>query len=129
MAVRRHSPNEGVPWRPAAFFAAGLAVVLGLNAARNLAVSGHAVAIASHGGLNFYIGNHAGADGTYSPVPGIRPSIAGQATDSERVAEASFGRPLSPSEVSSYFYGLGWSGSRRIRAPRRGCSSGRSESS
>jgi len=89
-------------------FAAGLAVVLGLNAARNLAASGHPVAIASHGGLNFYIGNHAGADGTYSPIAGVSPSIAGQATDSRRLAEAALGRPLSPGEVSSYFYGLGW---------------------
>jgi Flp pilus assembly protein TadD/4-amino-4-deoxy-L-arabinose transferase-like glycosyltransferase len=101
-------PGPGRVLAGATLFGVGFAAVLGLNAARNVAVSGQAVAIASHGGLNFYIGNHAGADGTYSPVPGIRPSIAGQATDSERVAEASLGRPLSPSEVSSYFYGLGW---------------------
>jgi tetratricopeptide (TPR) repeat protein len=82
--------------------------VLGLNTLRNYAASGQAVIIASHGGLNFYIGNHDGADGTYSPVPGIRPSIAGQATDSRRVAEAAVGRPVSPDEVSTYFYGLGW---------------------
>ncbi len=105
-AATRRTPRFALA--SAALFAAGFAIVLGLNAARNLAVSGHAVPIASHGGLNFYIGNHAGADGTYSPVPGIRPSIAGQATDSRRVAEASLGRPLSPSEVSSYFYGLAW---------------------
>jgi Flp pilus assembly protein TadD len=66
-------------------------------------VSGDLVLIASHGGLNLYIGNHERADGTYTPVPGITPSIAGQAGDSTRVAESSAGRSLSPGEVSSYF--------------------------
>ena len=66
-------------------------------------MSGDAVLIASHGGLNLYIGNHDRADGTYTPVPGITPSIAGQAGDSTRVAESSAGRSLSPGEVSSYF--------------------------
>ena len=80
-----------------------LLAVVAANAARNYAVSGDLVLIASHGGLNFYIGNHDRADGTYTPVPGITPSIAGQAGDSARVAEASAGRPLSPGEVSSHF--------------------------
>ena len=52
-----------------------------------------------------YIGNHDRADGTYTPVPGITPSIAGQAKDAARVAEAGAGRPLSPNEVSNYFAG------------------------
>src|SRR5688572_22717955 len=80
-----------------------LLAVLAANAARNYAVSGEVVLIASHGGLNLYIGNHDRADGTYTPVPGITPSIAGQASDSTRVAESSTGRRLSPGEVSSYF--------------------------
>ncbi len=80
-----------------------LLAVLAASAARNYAVSGDVVLIASHGGLNLYIGNHDRADGTYTPVPGITPSIAGQAGDSTRVAESSTGRRLSPGEVSSYF--------------------------
>lgn len=82
-----------------------LFAVLAANAARNYAVSGDVVLIASHGGLNLYIGNHDRADGTYTPVPGITPSIVGQAGDSTRVAESSTGRRLSPGEVSSYFAG------------------------
>ena len=82
---------------------ASLLAVLAVNAARNYAVSGDVVLIASHGGLNLYIGNHDRADGTYTPVPGITPSIAGQAGDSTRVAESSTGRRLSPAEVSNYF--------------------------
>ncbi|HUE89160.1 MAG TPA: hypothetical protein VMO26_24030 [Vicinamibacterales bacterium] len=38
-------------------------------------------------------------------MPGITPSIAGQAGDSKRVAESSVGRSLSPGEVSNYFAG------------------------
>ena len=75
---------------------ASLLIVLAANAARNYAVSGDVVLIASHGGLNLYIGNHDRADGTYTPVPGVTPSIAGQAGDSTRVAESSVGRRLSP---------------------------------
>jgi tetratricopeptide (TPR) repeat protein len=86
-----------------AILVAGLLAVLGVNAARNYAVSGDFVLIASHGGLNFYIGNHERADGTYTPVPGITPSIAGQAGDSARVAESELGRALSAAEVSNYF--------------------------
>ena len=97
-----------VEWRrarvaTAAVLTTALFAVLFLNAARNYAVSGEAVLIASHGGLNFYIGNHDRADGTYTPVPGITPSIAGQAGDSARLAESWAGRPLSTSEVSAYF--------------------------
>lgn len=82
---------------------AALLAVLAANAVRNYAASGVVVLIASHGGLNLYIGNHDRADGTYTPVPGITPSIAGQAADSNRIAESSTGRRLSPGEVSNYF--------------------------
>ena len=97
-------PRRRSAWlhRPAVLVASLLAV-LGVNAARNYAVSGDLVLIASHGGLNLYIGNHERADGTYTPVPGITPSIAGQAGDSQRVAESSVRRRLSAGEVSNYF--------------------------
>lgn len=87
----------------AALLVTALLAVMAANAARNYAASGDVVLIASHGGLNLYIGNHDRADGTYTPVPGITPSIAGQAGDSARVAESSTGRRLSPREVSNYF--------------------------
>ena len=83
-------------------------LVVAANAWRNYAVSGDVIPIASHGGLNFYIGNHERADGIYTPVPGISPSIAGQARDATQVAEAAAGRRLSPSDVSDYFYGRAW---------------------
>lgn len=99
--------NQGWPprWNRAPLLLAAWLAILGANTARNYAVSGDALLIASHGGLNLYIGNHDRADGTYTPVPGITPSIAGQAKDAARVAEAGAGRPLSPNEVSNYFAG------------------------
>jgi tetratricopeptide (TPR) repeat protein len=103
MEREAHRRRRQVGIKGAVVLAASLFAVLGLNAARNFAVSGDLVLIASHGGLNLYIGNHDRADGTYTPVPGITPSIAGQAGDSKRVAESSVGRELSPGEVSDFF--------------------------
>jgi tetratricopeptide (TPR) repeat protein len=94
--------------RPAIFMAAGLVIALTPIMVRNLVVAGDWSPVSSHGGLNFYIGNNAEANGTYHVVAGITPSIVGQQADARRVAEESLGRSLSDSEVSAYFYGLGW---------------------
>lgn len=87
-------------------FALAVAAGLAPAALRNHAVTGRLTLVSSHGGLNFYIGNRAGADGTYEAPPGITPSIAGQAHDARVVAEAAAGRPLSDPDVSAYFTGL-----------------------
>ena len=89
----------------AAALLGGLCLAVAPVTLRNLVVAGDPVLISSHGGLNFYIGNNPSADGTYHDVPGITPSIAGQAADMRRVAERAAGRTLSDGEVSSYFYG------------------------
>lgn len=99
---RRPAPVRREFVQPAVMLVSLLAV-LGFNAARNHAVSGEALLVSSHGGLNLYIGNHDRADGTYTPVPGISPSIAGQARDAARLAEAALGRTVAPGEVSDYF--------------------------
>jgi tetratricopeptide (TPR) repeat protein len=96
-------------WAAASFFAAGLALALAPVAIRNLIVSGEWALVASHGGLNFLIGNGPGATGTYRTLPAITPSIAGQEQDARRVAEAAEGRSLSDSEVSAHFYRQAWS--------------------
>jgi tetratricopeptide (TPR) repeat protein len=86
----------------------GLGIVLAPNAFVNYLASGEPLLVASHGGLNFYIGNHASATGTYVPIPEVRATIAGQAQDARRVAEAATGRRLSHGEVSAYFYEQAW---------------------
>jgi len=90
----------------AAAFTGAVAIGLAPTALRNLGVTGRLTLISSHGGLNVFIGNRAGADGTYEAPPGITPSIAGQAHDARVVAEAAAGRPLADPEVSAHFAGL-----------------------
>jgi Flp pilus assembly protein TadD len=89
-----------------AAFALAVAGGLAPAALRNLSVTGRLTLVSSHGGLNFYIGNRAGADGTYEAPPGITPSVAGQAHDARAVAEAAAGRRLADPEVSAHFTGL-----------------------
>ena len=95
-------------WRPAIALAAGLVIALSPVVIRNVIVAGDWSPASSHGGLNFYIGNNADANGMYRPVPGITPNITGQQEDARRVAEGAVGRSLDDAEVSAYFYGLGW---------------------
>ena len=105
-------PVVALVWRTriglmrAAACAAGIAIVIGVVVVRNAASFGEPLLITAHGGLNFFIGNNASADGTYSAVEGITPSIRGQVRDARRVAEAATaaGRPLSEGDVSGYFY-------------------------
>jgi tetratricopeptide (TPR) repeat protein len=92
-------------WRQTLAFVLGAALLIGPVALRNRLVAGEWVAVTSHGGLNFYIGNSEPADGTWKLVPGITPSVAGQASDAQRVAGDALGRTVSAGEASSYFYG------------------------
>ncbi len=68
---------------------------------------GDFVLVSSNGGINFYLGNHAGADGRSATSPGLpnEPGAARRAARS-RAGEAA-GRDLSPSAVSRFWYGRG----------------------
>ena len=110
---RRTGPSSAPPGiltsvKRVAPFVSGMLLALAPNALRNHAVSGELILVSSHGGLNFYIGNGPESDGVYSRVSGIRPSIAGQAEDAERLAEQAEGRELSTREVSDHFYRRAW---------------------
>src|SRR5262245_38661745 len=96
-------------WQAAAAFSIAAALALVPVTLRNIVVSGDwSPVTASHGGLNFYIGNNADADGSYRAVPGVTPDIKGQREDTRRVAERAAGHALDDAGVSSYFYSLGW---------------------
>jgi tetratricopeptide (TPR) repeat protein len=96
-------------WQPATVFSIGLAIALAPVTLRNIAASGYwSPVTASHGGLNFYIGNNADADGTYRSVPGITPDIKGQQEETRRIAERAAGHALDDAGVSWFFYRLGW---------------------
>jgi tetratricopeptide (TPR) repeat protein len=76
--------------------------------------AGGFVPLSAHGGIHFYIGNHEGADGTLSPVEGIRATPEGFARDARALASREAGRPLGPAETSRFFFreGFSWIGSR-----------------
>jgi len=96
-------------WQAAAAFSLAFAAALVPVTLRNIVVSGYwSPVTASHGGLNFYIGNNADADGSFHAVPGVTPDVKGQQEDTRRVAEQAMGHRLDDAGVSSYFYGLGW---------------------
>lgn len=86
-------------------FALGLAIVLLPVVARNYAVDGGWYLTTSQFGPNFYIGNNANADGTYASIRFGRGAPEFERIDATEVAEASVGRSLSPSEVSSFWTG------------------------
>lgn len=97
-------------WRPlaasAVLTAAFLAVLLPV-AARNSAVGGVALPTASNMGVNFYIGNHAGASGLYQPLRGFGGNAGHELDDATDLANAASGRDLSAAEVSRYWLSQG----------------------
>jgi tetratricopeptide (TPR) repeat protein len=86
----------------------GTLLVLAPFAVRNRVVGGEWVLVTSHGGLNYYIGNNALADGTWRVTPGVRGSIEGQKEDVRRVAAQALGRPVTSGEASAYFFDRAW---------------------
>ncbi len=103
LALRALWARSRTPLVAAMLLAAGTLLALAPSLARNWSVAGEPILIASHGGLNFFIGNHADADGTYRRVPGVTPNVAGQARDAQRLAEAASGRQLSAGQASGWF--------------------------
>ena len=87
-----------------------VAVVLGPVAVRNWIVGGEMHLTTSQLGPNFYIGNNAGATGTYMPLRHDRGSVEFEREDATQLAEAAAGRTLRASEVSRYWLdkGLDW---------------------
>jgi len=86
-----------------AVFAAGVGIVLLPVAIRNYVVSGQVYLTTAQFGPNFYIGNHAGADGTYSSLRFGRGSPEYEQTDATELAEQALGRTLTPAEVSTFW--------------------------
>lgn len=65
------------------------------------------VAISSNGGINFYMGNHAGSDGKSASAPEL-PGVATEAhLASIAHAEEQVGRELTSAEVSRFWFGKG----------------------
>ena len=84
--------------------AAGAAVVLVPVGLRNRVVGGEFLITTSQAGSNFFIGNGPRANGRYVPIRPGREMPEFERTDATEVAVADVGRPLSPGEVSSYWW-------------------------
>ncbi|MEK7349030.1 MAG: glycosyltransferase family 39 protein [Candidatus Eisenbacteria bacterium] len=99
-------------WRrlPAHAVALFVAAALSLPVAatiRNAVVARDPVFVASQGGINFYIGNHARADGTTPSVPGLGSGVTATYEAPFREASRLAGRPLRASEVSAFWFSQG----------------------
>jgi 4-amino-4-deoxy-L-arabinose transferase-like glycosyltransferase len=97
---------------PAALFAAAACVIAPV-AWTNHAVSGRWVLLTTSGGINFAIGNHEGATGTFDePWQAEDAHAAARETDlqeaSLRRARAGSGRTLDPVEASAWWWSQGW---------------------
>lgn len=64
---------------------------------------GEFVFVAPHGGINFYLGNHDHATGTYMSIPGISDLPGQQTLDSQKIASTELGRPATHADVSAYW--------------------------
>jgi 4-amino-4-deoxy-L-arabinose transferase-like glycosyltransferase len=95
---RPRAVAEAVGW-----FVGGALLVLGPVAGRNAALGGVPLVTTSQAGVNFYLGNNAEADGTYTPLRFGHGSFAQERQDAIELAEEARGRALSPAEVSSYW--------------------------
>lgn len=84
---------------------AALMLTLSPVIVRNKIVGGEFHLTTSQFGPNFYIGNHAGADGSYQPLRYGRGDAAYERTDAIEIAQERTGKTLSPGEVSSYWTG------------------------
>ncbi|MEZ4388125.1 MAG: tetratricopeptide repeat protein [Candidatus Krumholzibacteriia bacterium] len=97
--------HRRVGWRSPRWLplAAGLGLAILPVTAHNLVRGGAAVLIANSGGVNFYIGNHAGADGASVSLPDVPPSRADMPANLTRAAESETGRLLDPVAVDRHF--------------------------
>ncbi len=94
--------------RAAVLLFGGAAVAILPVTARNYAVSGDLVLIASNGGLNFYIGNNSLSDGITAIAPRTRPTWEGGYDDTHEIVRRALGRQPTEGEVSRYWYGRAW---------------------
>lgn len=72
---------------------------------RNAYAGGEFLISTSQAGPNFYIGNHAGAVGSYVPLVAGHGNADFERDDATKLAEAATGRRLTPGEVSDYWMG------------------------
>jgi tetratricopeptide (TPR) repeat protein len=103
LAFDREAPVATRGWRVVALLA-GFVIVVAPVALRNRWVGGDLVLTTSQAGVNFYIGNHGSANGTYQPLIAGRSDTPLEQADARLLAEEAAGRTLDPAEVSRYWF-------------------------
>ncbi len=93
-------------------YAMGIAICTLPVTIRNYVVGHDVVMVSSQGGVNFYLGNNPEADGLTMVMPEIRLDLSipwSEFVDTtDAYARHDRGRPLRPSEISSYWNDKGW---------------------
>lgn len=89
-------------WRGPLLAALGVALLVLPVTVRNRIVSGEWILLASQGGINFYIGNHEGADGRHAVFPGL---ASWRNDDIERLTASRLGHVPTANEISRYWGG------------------------
>jgi tetratricopeptide (TPR) repeat protein len=94
------------------FFLLGTILIISPVTIRNWVVGKDFVLISSQGGINFFIGNNIESDGkTAVAAPGMLPYEGYKDNiwlTSIKLAERSLGRKLKPSEISNFWFKLGF---------------------
>jgi len=100
----RRSERAQETLRTVALIIIGTVVVIAPMTIMNAVIADDFVLTSSNGGINFWIGNNHGADGTFLVPQNMRTDLY---TQSKMAAEVAVGRELKPSEVSSYWFDKG----------------------
>lgn len=93
-------------WVPLLVWFVGVSIPIGATVVHNYLAGHDFVVLTTHGGINFYIGNHKGASGVWEAPEGMEASVSAiNLEEATRVAEQHVGHPLKPSQVSDFWYG------------------------
>ena len=107
VAVALWNGRGSVAWRAPALGLLAMVVVVTIPTAQNVARGGGFAVIAFSGGPNFYIGNHADADGSYLPLRPGRSDATVEADDAVQLAREASSRALDAAAVSRHWFGEG----------------------
>jgi hypothetical protein len=100
----RSNPKAAMGKRllPIAVFILGVVIAIAPVTIRNKAVSKEFVLLSANAGLNLFIGNHQGANGTYDLVPGLDTQSDPRG---EAYAKAQLRKEVSSTELSKFYTG------------------------
>jgi tetratricopeptide (TPR) repeat protein len=94
-----------VRWAIPLVLCGGIVLATGSTFARNVIVKDEPVLFTTSGGVNFWIGNHAGANGAFSVPPEMADRLWQNA---KKRAMREVGHPLDDAAVQNYYYGRGF---------------------